>query len=630
MADLLSTAISGLAAFQRELDVTSHNISNVATDGYSRQRAELVTNTAQPYGSGWVGSGVSVSTVTRTYDDYLAQQVRSSSSTYQRSNEFATDAAQVANMFADSTAGLSATLQKFSTAVHDMANSPTSTAPRQVVLSQTQALTSQLQQYQTRLTTLDGQINSRIQTTVNDINSTAAGIAQLNAQIAQAYGTNGQPPNDLLDQRDKLLDQLSASINVTATTQSGHMLNVNIGNGQPLVTGGQAATLATKQDPYNPTRSAVILQNGTGSTDVTSSMTGGTLGGMLDFRSQVLDPAYNSLGLISVGVASVVNQQQNVGMDLNANLGKDLFAVGGVQVLQNANNASSATVAVTRSSVSALTGSDYFLQNTASGWSLTNAITGANVPVTGTGTSASPLQADGLSIVVTGAAATGDKFLVRPTATATAGLTVLLTDPAQIAAASPIKTATAAQNTGTATISAPMVTNVASAQLRTTATLKFLTPTTYSINGSGTFSYTSGQPISANGWQVSISGTPAVGDTFTVSDNAGAVGDNSNALKLAAAFDQPVLNGGKDSVNVSLGRFIGNIGTVTKQAQNDSAAQKAVNTSAVQSRTNSSGVNLDEEASNLIRYQQAYQATARLISVVDNLFNTLIAATKGQ
>jgi flagellar hook-associated protein 1 FlgK len=627
MADFLSTSISGLLAFQRSLDVTGQNIANVATDGYSRQRAELVTNAAQPFGSGWVGSGVSVSTITRTYDELLAQQVRSSSSSYQRSNTFSTNAVRVDNMFADSTTGLSATLQKFSTAVHDMANSPTSSAPRQVVLSQAQALSNQLTQYQSQLTSVDGQVESSIQTTASDITSIASNIAQLNGQIAQAIGTNGQPPNDLLDQRDRLIDKLSASVSVSVSPQDAGMLNVYIGNGEALVTGTQATTLATAQDPYNPTRSALVLKSGNGSVDVTSSMTGGTLGGLLDFRSQVLDPASNSLGLISVGLASVVNQQQSVGLDLNGNLGNPLFAVGGVQVLANANNGNSATLAVTRSSVSALTGSDYVLQKTAGGWALSNASNGANVPLIGAGTNVSPLQADGLSIVVTGIAATGDKYLIRPTATATAGLSVLITDPAQIAAASPIKTTAAAPNTGTATISAPTVINPANAQLRTTATIQFLTPTTYSVNGAGSFAYTAGTPISINGWQATISGTPAAGDTFTVSDNAGATGDNSNALQLAAAFDQPTLNGGKDSVNATLGRFIGNIGTVTKQAQNDSVAQKAVNATATTARSNVSGVNLDEEAANLLRFQQAYQAAAQLIRVATTLFDSLLAAT---
>jgi flagellar hook-associated protein 1 len=629
MADFLSNGISALMAFQKALDVTSQNISNVATPGYSRQSVSLVTNPPEQSGNGWVGTGVNVNTITRFYNEYLAAAVRSSSSSYERSNAFSTAATQVDNMFADSKTGLSATLQSFSNAVQNMANTPASTAPRQVVLSQAQALASQLQEYDGQLKTLNGQLDSRIQTTASDITSIAQNIAKLNGQIADAQALNGQPPNDLLDQRDQLLNQLSKDVNIT-TSQQGGAVNVYIGNGQPLVVGTAATTLSTTPNAYDPTRNDLLLKSANGSANVTSSMTGGTLGGLLDFRSQVLDPAQSTLGLISVGIANVVNQQQSAGVDLNGNAGKPIFAVGGVQVQMNANNAGSATLAVTRSNVSGLTGSNYILQDTTAGWTLGNAATGANVPLTGAGTSASPFQADGLSIVVSGTATAGDKFLIQPTAGATSGLNVLLTDPAQIAAGSPITAAAGATNTGTATIAGGTVVNPANAQLKTPATIQFLSATTYSINGTGAYTYASGQPITANGWQVTVSGAPATGDQFTVGYTIANTGDNSNALKLAAVFNQPALNGGKDSVNATLSGFIGNLGTVTKQAQNDSAAQQAVNTSATQSLSNVSGVNLDEEAAHLLQFQQAYQAAAQLIGISSTLFNSMLQAVKGQ
>ncbi|MDB6091652.1 MAG: lagellar hook-associated protein 1 FlgK [Gammaproteobacteria bacterium] len=630
MADFLSNGISALMAFKKALDVTSQNISNVATPGYSRQSVSLVTNPPEPAGNGWVGTGVSVNTITRSYNEYLAAAVRTSSSSYERANTFSTAATQVDNMFADSTTGLSATLQSFSSAVQNMANTPTSTAPRQVVLSQAQALASQLQSYSGQLTTLSGQLDSRIQTTASDITSLAQNIAKLNGQIADAQALNGQPPNDLLDQRDQLINDLSKDVNVTTSPQDGGAINVYIGNGQPLVVGTSATTLTTAPNAYDPTRNDLVLKSANGSSNVTSSMTGGTLGGMLDFRNQVLDPAQSTLGLMSVGIANVVNQQQSAGVDLNGNAGQPIFAVGGVQVQTNASNAGSATLAVTRSTISALTGSNYILQNTAGGWKLSNAATGANVPLTGAGTSASPLQADGLSIVVSGTATAGDKFLVQPTAGATSGLAVLLTDPAQIAAASPITGAPATTNTGTGTIAGGTVVNPANAQLKTAATIQFLSATTYSINGTGAYSYVSGQPITANGWQVTVSGAPATGDQFTVGYTIANKGDNSNALKLAAVFNQPALNSGKDSVNATLSSFIGNLGTVTKQAQNDTAAQQAVNNSATQSLSNVSGVNLDEEAAHLLQFQQAYQAAAQLIGISSTLFNSMLQAVRGQ
>jgi flagellar hook-associated protein 1 FlgK len=511
-----------------------------------------------------------------------------------------------------------------------MANTPASTAPRQVVLSQAQALANQLQNYDGQLSSLDGQIESRIQTTASDISSIAQNIAKLNGQISNAQALNGQPPNDLLDQRDQLLNKLSADISISTSQQDGGPINVYIGNGQPLVVGTSAATLSTTPNAYDPTHNDLVLQSANGSANVTSSMSGGTLGGMLDFRSQVLDPAQSTLGLISLGIANVVNGVQTGGVDLNGNPGQPMFAVGGVDVRVNAQNTGTATLAITRTNVGSLTASNYILQNTAGGWTLSNFATGANVPLTGAGTSASPFQADGLSIVVSGTATAGDKFLIKPTAGATSGLNVLLTNPDQIAAGSPITGTAATTNAGTATIGSGTVVDPANAQLKTAATIQFLSATTYSINGAGTYTYTSGQPITANGWQVTVSGAPATGDKFTVGYTMANSGDNSNALKLAAAFNQPTLNGGKDSVNATLSGFIGNLGTVTKQAQNDSAAQAAVNTSATQSLSNVSGVNLDEEAANLLQFQQAYQAAAQLIGISSTLFTSILQAVRGQ
>ncbi|HEY4213901.1 MAG TPA: flagellar hook-associated protein FlgK [Steroidobacteraceae bacterium] len=628
MSDLLSNGVSALQAFQRSLDVISNNISNVATPGYSRQTASLVTNPAQQYGNGFVGSGVSVNTITRTYNEYLAGQVRTSNTSYQRSNEFATDAAQVDNMFADPTTGLSAGLQKFASAVQDMANSPSTSAPRQVVLSQAQALAQQLQGYTSQLQTYSDQVDQRIQSTANDISGIAKSIAQLNSQIALAAGS-GQPPNDLLDQRDQLLNQLSQDVNVSTSTQD-NQVNVYIGNGQPLVIGATASTVGTVPNAYDPTRSDIVIKTNGANINVTSDMTGGTLGGMLDFRNQVLDPAQSQLGLISVGLASAVNTQQAAGIDLNGNAGAPMFSVGGVQVQTSSQNGGNASLAVTRSNVAGLTGSDYILADTAGGWQLTNKSTGAVVTMTGAGTSASPFVADGMSIVVSGTASVSDKFLIRPTAAASAGLAVTLTDPSQIAAASPIKTAAATTNTGTGTISAPTVNNPANPLLRNAATITFPTATTYSVNGGPSLAYNPGTQISANGWTVTISGSPAAGDSFTVKDNAGATGDNTNALALAGVFDQKGLNSGADSINSYLGRFVGNLGTVTQQAQNDASAQKSVNTSDSQALSNASGVSLDEEAANLIKFQQAYQAAAQMISVASTLFESVLQAARGQ
>ena len=628
MANFLSTGISGLLAFQRAIDVTSHNIANVGTDGYSRQRAEFTTRPPQPFGNGYVGSGVQVATTRRIYDELLAQDVRTSSSSFNNLDAYATQSGKLDNLFSATATGITATLQKFANAMHDLASNPASISARQVLLSEAQGLTERLKTYDSQLGTIDAQIEGSMKSEADTVSSLADSLAKLNVQIAAA-SSHGQPPNDLLDQRDRLIDDLSSHVDVSLVPQDDGEVNIFIGQGQALVVGSTASKLVLTTDPYDSARHGLALAvGGAVPVDVTNSLSGGTLGGTLSFRTQVLDPTRNALGRISVGLASVMNTQHRSGMDLNGNLGGDLFRVGGVDTLSSSRNTGTGSIAVTRSNLGALTEGDYTLQRTGTGWSLRRADTGATVTLSGTGTVADPLTADGLSIVVSGAANAGDSFLIRPTRSATAGLGVLITDPARVAAAAPIRTSTGAANSGSGTISAGSVVDVTNANLLTTATIQFTGANTYSINGAGSFAYTSGTPITVNGWQVQISGAPAVGDQFVISSNAGGTGDNRNAQALVDTFGTKVLDGGTSSLTDTTNRLVGNVGVVTRQAQAGRDAQQVVHQEAVDARDSLSGVNLDEEAANLVRYQQAYQAAAQLIAVAGTLFDTLLAATR--
>lgn len=628
MADLLSTGVSGLLAFQRALDTTSHNIANASTPGYSRQVAEFATRQADQYGSGWVGNGVDVSTIKRMYDDFLASQSRSSSSSYAQLNTFATQVGRINNLFADSSTGLSASLQNFINAVQGVSNSPTSIPARQTLLSQAQSLVSRLQSYDSSLDSLEAQVNAKLDSEANAISTLAQGIASLNQKISAGYGQSGQPPNDLLDQRDRLLDELATHVNVSAVKQGDNTINVFIGSGQPLVIGQTAGKLVTTPDPYDATRRIVSLQNGSTTIDVTSRISGGTLGGTIDFRTQVLDPTRNTLGRFSVALAETMNAQHAEGIDLNGALGGDFFTTGGVLVQANTANAGTGSLAVTRTGAGALTTADYVMTLTAGGWSMQRRDTGAAVAMTGTGTALDPFVADGLSVVVSGTAQVGDRFQVLPTRGAVDGLQVLVTDPAEIAAAAPIVSARGAGNVGNGTISAGEVLDSTNAQLRSPVTIQFLTATTYSVNGAGSFAYTPGNNIDVNGWRVQISGSPAVGDSFTVSNNVSGTGDNRNAQRLADVLNQPVLGGGTTSLNAAVGQFISDIGVRTNQAQVGRDAQEVVYNESVDSLQSLSGVNLDEEAARLVQYQAAYQAMAQVIATANKMFETLLSATR--
>jgi flagellar hook-associated protein 1 FlgK len=629
MPDLLRTGVSGLLAFQRALDTTSHNIANVSTDGYSRQRTLIGARPAQGYGNGWIGQGANVQTTQRVYDQFVAMQTRSTSSSLQHLDIYASNAERLNNMFGDSSTGLSASLQNFVNAFQSVANSPASTPARQVLLSEANTLQQRLKAFDSRLEDIGNEINTRIKGEVGEVNTLAEGIARLNNEITAATArTGGQPPNDLLDQRDRLLDQLSEKVSVNVVSQDGGTLNVFVGNGQPLVLGGDVNKLTTVQDPYDSSRLTIALQTPGSSVDISRNISGGVLGGLMDFRTEQLDPAHNALGRIAVALTDVVNSQHHEGIDLSGALGGDLFEVGNAQGLASSLNSGSGTLSVTRTDVGALTGRDYILEMTGGGWELRDSLTGASVPMTGTGTPADPFVVDGLEIEVGGTADTGDSFLIRPTSGAIADMNVLISDPSKIAAAAPIRSAADIGNSGSGAISAGEVLDSADAQLRSPVTIDFTSATTYSINGAGSFTYTDGGNIDVNGWRVQITGNPAAGDTFTVTDNTSGTGDNRNALLLADALKSPVLNNGTTSLGSAVGEFVGGIGVATRQAQVNRDAQNVVYEDSLAAKEAVSGVNLDEEAANLLKYQQAYQAAAQLIRVADTMFQTLLAATE--
>ena len=403
MANMLSTGVTGLMAFQTALDTTSHNISNSATPGYSRQTVGLSAGLPQYSGTGgWVGSGVKVETVTRSYNDLIAGQVRASSSGKNQWDIYSSFADQINNLFGDSSTGLSVTLQDFFDSFQSVANSPSSSSERQVLISQAQMLVGQLQAYDTRLNELDAQVSSQLRDEAQTITGLAANIAQMNAQITMALGNGGNPPNDMLDQRDGFIDELAKHVNVSTVRQGDGSLSVFIGNGQPLVVGSTSSELVTVTDQYDVSKKGLAVQSSTGTVEITDALSGGNVGGLLEFRSELLGSAKNTLGQVAVTISGLINAQQNAGMDLYGSLGADLFTIGGVDVMEHGANTGAAAVSVSRSDIGGLTDRNYILRNTSTGWMLQDEATGANVSLSGTGTALDPFTADGLSITISG------------------------------------------------------------------------------------------------------------------------------------------------------------------------------------------------------------------------------------
>jgi flagellar hook-associated protein 1 FlgK len=631
LSDVFGISVSALQAFQQAINVTSNNVANASTPGYDRETVNLTEAIPQSNGAATVGAGVVVSGVSRAFSQAAANQLNTSQSSLGSLSALQNYSSQIDNLFGTTIGGLSTALQGFYGAFSDVANNPTSTASRQALIGQAQSVASSFQNASGELNSLNTDVNSRITADVTQINSIAKAISTLNNQIVTATGQQGgQPPNELLDQRDQLVSNLSQLVGISTTTDSNGALNVFVGNGQPLVLQGQVTSLTAVANQFNATQ--LEIGSSASSAVISSNITSGDLGGLLAARTQVINPALNQLGQIATGLSQTVNSQQAQGLDLSGNLGAPIFSVGQPLATGSSRNTDAVTASVTvnANGLGALTANDYVLSFVGGTPKLTNTADGTSVTPAGAGTVASPYTAAGISIVLSGAPANGDQFLVQPTATAAGSLKVVLSNPSQIAAAGAVKTAAAGTNTGAAVISSGTVLNSTNPSLLAPVTIAFTSPTTYTINGGAPNAYTSGSNIAVNGWQVQISGAPANGDTFTVTSNAGGTGDNRNALIAANAQNVGVLQNGTTSIAGGVSALVTGLGSQAQQINTAQTAQAAVNAQALSSVQSTSGVNLDEEAASLLQWQQAYQAAAQALNIGNSLFTSLINAVNGR
>jgi flagellar hook-associated protein 1 len=634
MPDIFNTAVTGLLAFQKALAVTGNNITNSATPGYNRETVQLASVPGQADSEGYIGAGVNVTTVSRVVDGFATKQAQNANSTLSQQSAYLSVGNQLDNLLGGTTNGIASSLTSFFNSFQTLASDPSSTANRQAVLSQAGSLAATINQTSNQLVGINNNVNEQIRTSVQQVNTLAAGIASLNTNIIAATAqAGGQPPNTLLDQRDQLIGQLAQITNVSTNPESSGALDVFIGNGQPLVVGTNAATLGTRANVYDGSQLDITFGTGASAPAITSEVTGGSLGGLVQVTNQLLIPTLDQLGLIATGIASAVNSQQAQGIDQTGALGQPIFNQPQPVSLPAATNTGTALATTTFSNVSALTGDDYTLRWNGATWLATDAQTGQNIVPGGAASATGPLTLPGLTINVSAGVAANDSFLIEPTRTAAPVLSVILQNPSGIAAASPIVTGAAVSNLGNATISAPTVVNAQNPALATPVTIAFPTPATYTVNGGPAQPYVSGQTIppappagnNINGWQVTISGTPVAGDSFTVGPNQAGTGDNSNALALAALATGNVLANGTTSIPGGYASLIGVVGTQIQSTTQAQTAQQAIVNQATQNVSAISGVNLDEEGANLLQLQNAYTASAHVITTAENLFNTLIS-----
>ena len=701
-SSILGIGTSGLLTAQRQLGTAGHNISNVNTEGFTRQRAEQAARQPQFSGSGYIGTGVEVQTTVRLANEFLEEQIRDSNSQYGKYDAFYALSTQIDNILADPDSGLTPTMESFFGALQEANDNPSSTPARQVLLTEANTMTERFKLLDDRFIQLNEQVNRQSVDLTQEVTDAARSVAQLNTAIVKRIGAGqGNMPNDLMDQREVLIKKIAENIDVSVIYQDDGAANLFVGSGQSLVIGATSATISTTSNTYNAEDLDIILTQGSANANITNSVTGGELEGVLGFKSDVLEPSRRSLGRIAIAITEEMNAQHRLGMTIQGSSapfpqGQDFFTdLSGTASLpinglpgQSSNTAASLTITDSR----VLTTSNYQLDYDGVNYTLTRLDDNQVFPqLPAVAPDILTLNniidpSEGFSLALTDSTTglplvdldPGDSFLMRPTFEGVANIGVSVNNVLDIALAGPIISGAvmnpdgSAINSGSGEISLPKIANLNNIPMTGNAisafdiTLSYADPNSagnpgfnitsltlsdtppaaapplpfmdlsidYDLNadfGGRTFAFdgvtldSSGNPLpDFGGISFTVSGKPIAGDGFLIEENKAPFDDNRNGLLMSKLQTEKTLENGSTDFQAGYAIIVSDVGTKTHSAQIDLLAQQTLSEQAKATRESYSGVNLDEEAADLLKYQQAYQASARVIASADEMFQTLL------
>ncbi|MCL2523674.1 MAG: flagellar hook-associated protein FlgK [Betaproteobacteria bacterium] len=664
-----SIGVTGMNAAQLNLLATQHNVVNATTPGYTRQRAMQATNIPVMTGAGALGMGVHVQTISRMYDSYLTQQVNTAQTRVSQLDAFYSQIAQIDNMLADPSAGMSPALQGFFSGVQHVASDPSLISSRQAMISSAQTLIERFQALDNRLFEIRNEVNSRITDSVAEVNNYSTMIADINQRIILAEAGSGHSANDLLDQRDRLVAELNQMIRVTTTTNSDGSLNVFIGSGQQLVMGNLANQLVAMPSAGDSAKTVVGLRLPNGGTlEMPESLIiGGELGGLVEFRTKSLDAIENELGRLAASLSLTFNAQLALGQDLEGRIAGDSGFVGTLfsittdtplTVATNIHNTGSGSLSATFSPPVApqppdfsgnfyteLRASDYQVNFGAGGdWTVTRLSDNIQVAA-GNGTG--PISFDGIDLNIAALGNNGDRFVLKPYVDAAQNIAVdarIVADPRLITAGGPVGVTPGVANSGSFEISQGVV-GVGYTAPAAPVTLQVTAANLQGVPGTWTAVYSDGTQVSGAGdialnsgaarlvgfgydnMYFTVAGTPppAGADSFTLARNIDGIQDSRNAILLGNLQTQKTMDGGTATYQAAYGKLVADVGIRAREANVQLSAQTVILQQAQATRDALSGVNLDEEAANLLRYQQAYQASAKVLEIGSKLFDTLLS-----
>lgn len=641
---MFSIGLSGLNAAQNALNTTSNNISNVYTPGYNREITVLNESRNN--------AGVRVADIERQFNTLVAAQLNNAKSQSTALETYNTQISQIDNLLADREAGLSPLMQNFFSALEDLASAPSDPAARQGVLGAADTLTAQFRSFDGYLQDLQSGVNGQIKDEITQINNTTSQIANINREIALSRAQLGEAPNSLLNQRDQLISELNEKMNLRLNIQDGNTYNLTLPNGQPLVTGDTAYKLEAVTSPNDPQRMVVGYREGArGNGNLVSLdeglITGGSLGGLMSFRAETLDKTQNQIGQLAASITLEFNAQHQKGVDLNGEQGQEFFSIGQSNAYYNTDNKGSAEVSATIDSAntSALRATDYtvrVINASTEEFEVIRKDTGEALEADELSFSGNVLSFAGVDVSFNNVALAqnGDSFEIQPLRRAAGGMEAIVSDLDKIAAGSLV------EQSGDLEVSNVRYEN---ALANTSESLEIELNANQHLSISGYTGQVSvngeARILDANGVVQDSAGAVAAvlaaddeitidGVSFVLADvstegaltfqqASSAAGDNRNALALQDLQSKDIV-GGSASLSGAYGALVSDVGNRTNIIQVNLDARQGLTDQLRAVQQSESGVNLDEEAANLIRFQQFYQANARVIDTASTIFDTIL------
>ncbi|MBA6059594.1 flagellar hook-associated protein FlgK [Pseudomonas juntendi] len=673
MASLINIGMSGLGAAQSGMYTLGNNIANADVESYSRQQNVQKSKGGQQVGQVFIGSGTTLADVRRVYNAFLENQLRTTTSLSSEASTYLNQITPLDTALSSSDTGITAALQSFFTAMQDSAAKPTEDASRQLLLTSAQSLAKRFNTLSAQLNQQNSNINANMASLTDQVNNLTKTIADLNEQISRVSAISGQP-NDLLDQRDGAVRELNKLIGADVVERDGNY-DIYLKNGQALVLGKTTQTLGVAPSATDPTRMSLILNRGSTKMDITSTTSGGELGGLIRYRSETLDPALNELGRVALVVADAINSQLAQGIDKNGDFGATLFgdinsaaAISQRSIAKQNNSPGSGNLDVTIKDAGKLTTSDYQVTFTSDKqYTVRKLPDGTDMGSYSLDDDPAPVI-DGFTLALNGGGlSAGDSFKITPTRNAAANIETVLTDPKRLALAAPLSATSGSGNKGTGVITQPTLTSeldisdAAQRSLLQTG-LKYSTPVKlvfgdnstspqaykmYDAKGTeiGSGTIVPGQDnklqlsvpmVDGNGnslgssftFEMNVSGAPQNGDSYTVALTGAGSADNRNSQSVIDLQTKPTVEVGANGKGISFtdayAKLASGVGGKAGQAQMDGDATSALHTSAQDSRDGVSGVSIDEETGNLIKFQQYYTASSQIIKAAQETFATLI------